>query len=72
MARRGINLGRCWNKYIIIDIFFFSGEEHPRNEAEALLWVSSRGHRQFLARNFDWYPRNLEWNVWLSLKAHSG
>ena len=73
MPRRGINLGRCWNKYLIIDIFFYSAEEDARKEAEAVLWLCSRGHKKFLARNFDWYPRNLEWNrVWQSLMEQSG
>ena len=62
MNRRGINLGRCWNKYLIIDIFFFSAVDDARKEAEAVLWLCSRHHKQFLAWNFDWYPRNLEWH----------
>ena len=73
MPRRGINLGRCWNKYIIIDIFFYAAEKDARKEAEAVLWVCSRGHRQFLARNFDWYARNIEWRaIWQILKDQSG
>ena len=72
MPRRGINLGRCWNKYLIIDIFFYSAVEDARKEAEAVLWLCSRGHKKFLPRNFDWYPRNLEWNrVWQSLMEQS-
>jgi len=72
MPRRGINLGRCWNKYLIIDIFFFSAVDDARKEAEAVLWLCSRGHKKFLPRNFDWYPRNLEWNrVWQSLMEQS-
>ena len=73
MPRRGINLGRCWNKYIIIDIFFYAGEKDARKEAEAVLWVCSRGHKKFLARNFEWYPRNIDWKaIWQSLKDQSG
>ena len=73
MPRRGINLGRCKNKYLIIDIFFFSAEQDARKEAEAVLWLCSRGHKKFLARNFDWYPRNLEWkSLSLSLMEQSG
>ena len=42
-------------------------------EAEAVLWLCSRGHKQFLGRNFDWYPRNLKWKSnRLSLKDQSG
>ena len=73
MPRRGINLGRCWNKYLIIDIFFYSAVDDARMEAEAVLWLCSRGHKKFLARNFDWYPRNLEWkSPWRSLMEQSG
>ena len=73
MERRGINLGRCWNKYIIIDIFFYAAQEDARKEAEAVLWLCSRGHKQFLAWNFDWYPRNIDWKTaCLSLKEQSG
>jgi len=72
MERRGINLGRCWNKYLIIDIFFYAAEEHARMEAEAVLWLCSRRHRQFLPLNFDWYPRNIDWNTaWKILKEQS-
>ena len=72
MERRGINLGRCRNKYLIIEMFFFA-EDDARKEAEAVLWLCSRGHKQFLAINFDWYPRNLEWKItWHSLKDQSG
>ena len=54
-------------------MFFFSATDDARKEAEAVLWLCSRGHKQFLARNFDWYPRNLEWKrVWLSLTEQSG
>ena len=52
MQRKGITLGRCWNKYLIIDIFFYAAEEHARKEAEAVLWLCSK--------NLDWYPRNLD------------
>jgi len=73
MERRGINLGRCWNKYLIIDIFFFSAMEDARKETEAVLWACSRNHRQFLGRNFDWYLRIINWkHGWQSLKDQSG
>ena len=73
MERRGINLGRCWNKYIIIDIFFYSAEQDATKEAEAVLWLCSRHHKQFLAINFEWYSRNLGWKAaYLSLKEQSG
>ena len=41
MERRGINLGKCYNKYIIIEIFLHAGEEDARAEAEAVLWACS-------------------------------
>ena len=73
MESRGINLGRCWNKYIIIDIFFYAAKKDARKEAEAILWACSRRHRQFLVRNSDWYPRNISWKIaWQSLKDQSG
>jgi len=73
MQSKGINLGRCWNKYLIIDIFFYAAEDDARKEAEAVLWLCSRGHRQFLHRNFEWYARNIDWKlVWYILKDHSG
>ena len=73
MQRKGINLGRCWNKYLIIDIFFYAAEEDARKETEAVLWLCCRGHTHFLARNFDWYPRNIEWKgLWRSLSDQSG
>jgi len=66
-------LGRCWNKYLIIEIFFFAGQEDARKEAEAVLWLCSRRHRKFLPRNFQWYPRNIDWKAaWLCLKEQSG
>jgi len=73
MQSKGINLGRCWNKYLIIDIFFYAAEQDAREEAEAVLWLCSRGHRQFLHRNFEWYARNIDWKaIWQILMDHSG
>jgi len=69
----GINLGRCWNKYLIIEIFFYAAEDDARKEAEDVLWVCSRGHKQFLAKNLDWYPHIINWkSVSGSLKGQSG
>jgi len=65
-----INLGRCKNKYLIIDILFSAGEEDPQREAEILLWDCRRNHRAFLGKNYDWYPRNLSC-VWVNLKSQS-
>ena len=73
MARRAINLGRCWNKYLIIDIFFYAAEKDSIKETDAVLWVCSRSHRQFFALNFDWYPRKIDWNRFgQSLMEQSG
>jgi len=58
-----MNLGRCYNKYLIIDIFYFAGEKTIQKEAEITLWTSSRMHRSFLLKNFSWYPRKLEVNA---------
>ena len=55
MESRSINLGRCHNKYLIIDILVYSSED-PEQESQSLLWVSSRRHREFLASNISWYP----------------
>jgi len=71
-ALRGINLGKVWNKNLIIDIFFSSGEENPQREAEIVLWLCSWRHRIFLPKNFAWYPKNLTPPVWFSLKSQSG
>jgi len=68
----GINLGRCWSKYLIIEIFFFSAEDRAQSETEAVLWVSSRRHRNFLAPNYSWYPRILDWiGIWVKMMAKS-
>ena len=69
----GINLGRCYNKYIIIEIFLFAAEEDAIEEAEAVLWIASRRHRRFLAKNFYWYPNILVFKLtpWASLKKKS-
>ena len=56
----GINLGRCWNKYLIIDIFLFSGEDDPQKETEIVLWACSKRHRVFLTKNHDWYTKKIE------------
>ena len=69
---RGINLGRIYNKYLIVDIFFYSAEHDARQETEANLWVCSRRHRRFLPANFSWYTRNIDWKaIWQSLKEQS-
>ena len=49
--RKGINLGRLWNKYLIIEIQGYAAEEHAMEESEQLLWIWSVRHRSFLARN---------------------
>ena len=37
------------------------------------MWVCSRGYRQFLITNFDWYPRNIYWKaIWQILMDQSG
>ena len=64
-CKQGMNLGRVWNKYLIIDIFLFAGEENFQSEAEVVLWGSSRRHRAFLGKNYDWYVPKL--SVWRSL-----
>jgi len=72
MERRSINLGRCHNKYIIIEILLLAAENDGQREAEALLWVCSPRHRCFMGTNFDWYPRNIEWKeIWRSLMKDS-
>jgi hypothetical protein len=60
MEKTSINLGRCHSKYLIIEMFSFAAKEDAKEEAEEVLWPSSRRHRGFLRRNFDWYPRNLD------------
>lgn len=71
MENRGINLGRCHNKYLIIEMFCFAGEKKVQEEAEITLWISSRRHRSFLPKNFSWYRRNLMNKTWLSLLEQS-
>ena len=68
---QGINLGKCWNKYIIIEIFLLAGEEDPQREAEIVLWACSRRHRTFLSKNFDWYPSKFLLPCVISLKEQS-
>ena len=70
--KRGINLGKVWNKYLIIDIFFSAGEKDPQREAEIVLWLCSCRHRIFLPKNFAWYPKNVTPPVWWWLKSQSG
>ena len=70
--KTGINLGRVWNKYLIIDIFLSAGEDDPQTETEVVLWQCSRRHRIFLPTNYSWYPKNLLSPVWLSLMQQSG
>ena len=60
---RGINLGRIYNKYFIVDIFFSSAERNARQEADTVLWVCSRRHRRFLPAKFSLYTRNIDWMV---------
>ena len=36
MERISINLGKCHNKYMIIEIFLFAGEKDARTETEAV------------------------------------
>jgi len=69
--KKGINLGRIWNKYLIIDIFFSAGEEYPQKETEIVLWQCSRMHRIFLPLNFSWYSKSLFYDFVMSLKAQS-
>ena len=68
METLGINLGRCYNKYTIIDILFYSVKidtKDAQTDAESLFWVCSRRHRAFLIKNFSWYPSNIEWKgIW--------
>jgi len=61
-------LGRIWNKNLIIDIFFSSGEEDTQRETEIVLWQCSRRHRAFLAYNYYWYSEILFPVSVLSLK----
>lgn len=69
MEARSINLGRCNNKYIIMDIFLTAAELDARNETERLLWACSARHRQFLTKNLSWYPDALKFNIlWESIK----
>ena len=72
MESRGIKLGRCRNKYNIIDFFVYAAEEDAKTETEAVLWASSKSHKKFLPKNFSWYPNHLQFKVsWLSLKEQS-
>ena len=67
-------MGKCHNKYLIIKILLFAGEHDPRHEGEALLWLCSRRHRDFMCRNFYWYPNKLSGKfngVCLSLRKQS-
>jgi len=67
----GINLGRVWNKNLIIHIFFCAGEKDPQRETERDLWHCSRIHRIFLPNNYTWYPQDLLPPPWWSLKQQS-
>ena len=72
MKGGGMNLGRCYNKYIIIDIFMYAAEKDARAEAESILWICSSRHRAFLCKDYDLYPRLIEWKAtWASLKEQS-
>ena len=66
MENRAINLGRCYNKYLIGDILLFAGEDNPLKEAEQLLWSLGKRHRQFLPGNRSWYSKTIK-AVWASL-----
>ena len=52
-------MGTVRNKYPIIDIFSSAGGHNVQDETEKILWKSSRNHRVFLGKNFEWYPRIL-------------
>ena len=56
---KGINLGRLWNKYLIIEIISFAAQEEALPETESVLWKSSNRLREFLITNRAWYPRLL-------------
>lgn len=72
MESQSINLGRCKNKYLIIEILLYASEIDGIQEGELLLWTSSRRHRQFLQKNRSWYLTILKYKpVWHSLKKQS-
>lgn len=68
MENRPFNLGRCFSKYLIIDILNYAAEVCSLEEAERLLWITSQRHRNFLTKNHEWYPKNLGYIAsWKSL-----
>ena len=71
MEYKGINLGRLFNKYLIIDIMYYATERYGIYEAEQLLHSCSKKHRNFLPINRSWYSRTLSLTVSLQLKELS-
>ena len=71
MEKRSIKLGKCYNKYLILEVLIYSAETSVKEETERFLWVLSKRHRDFLATNRREYISFIERNASLTLLDNS-
>ena len=63
MKSKPINLGRIWNKYIIVDILCYACDKDALEQSSELLHKVSKNHRDFLVTNRAWYYDNLNFDA---------